>query len=292
MRPVPKVTVALPTPFTGEQRLVDFDGLYRLVCWLKEQHIESLIPAGTTGEFAALGTAERREVLVATREALGPEGFCFANISACAISDVLEHANQAMQSTANPDALLCLPPFYHKEFTLRAGQPNGVELFFEELLRELPTSAPPLFIYTFSLHTQQTVTPSVYGALCAKFGKRIAGIKANSTPNWHPQLPLNCKPNCTPIALQLHSNCTPVAPQSHPNRTPIAIQLHPNCNPITPQLHSDHTPIALQLHHKYTPITRRALSTLRRRRRTRLRAPGRPCWWGMATRMTRSSRPG
>lgn len=280
MRPVPKVTVALPTPFTGEQSLVDFDGLSRLVCWLKEQHIESLIPAGTTGEFAALGTAERREVLVATREALGPEGFCFANISACAISDVLEHANQAMQSTANPDALLCLPPFYHKEFTLRAGQPNGVELFFEELLRELPTSAPPLFIYTFSLHTQQTVTPSVYGALCAKFGKRIAGIKAIRPPIGT-QLPLNCKRNCTPITLQLHPSCTPIAPQSHPNR-----------NPITPQLQSNHTPIALQLHHKYTPITRRALSTLRRRRRTRLRVPGRPCWWGMATRMTRSSRPG
>ena len=60
---VPRLTVAIPTPFTAGNA-VDTDGIERICGWLtSEQNVGSIIPAGTTGEFPALTGAERIKVL-------------------------------------------------------------------------------------------------------------------------------------------------------------------------------------------------------------------------------------
>jgi len=174
----PRVTVAIPTPFAADGA-IDVAGLERIVAWLKTHGVQSIIPAGTTGEFAGMTAAERLTVLKATRQALGPSGFVFANCSACAIDDALDLAKQAIASGASPDGLLVLPPFYHKPVSAELGA-KGCELFFRALLERLPAEAPPLYIYTFAMHTQQPVPPDVYGRLCKDFGPKMGGIKASA----------------------------------------------------------------------------------------------------------------
>ena len=116
---------------------------------------------------------------MSARQALGPDGFLFANISSCAIDDVLELARQASASGARPDALLCLPPFYHAPVSAALGA-AGVEAFFRAVLTRLPDDSPPLFVYTFAVHTQQPVPPDVFGRLCRDFPGRCTGIKASA----------------------------------------------------------------------------------------------------------------
>ena len=82
---VPRITVAIATPFT-ERGEVDVDGIGRTASWLRSQGVGSIIPAGTTGEFAGMTAAERLTVLEATRQAAGNDCFLFANVSATTIS--------------------------------------------------------------------------------------------------------------------------------------------------------------------------------------------------------------
>lgn len=68
-----------------------------------------------------MSSSERTEVLRATRRALGPEGYVFANVSSCAVEESVELSRLALDSGASPDALLLLPPFYHKPFSADSG---------------------------------------------------------------------------------------------------------------------------------------------------------------------------
>eukprot|EP00282_Hemiselmis_andersenii_P041573 CAMPEP_0172071458 /NCGR_PEP_ID=MMETSP1043-20130122/13808_1 /TAXON_ID=464988 /ORGANISM="Hemiselmis andersenii, Strain CCMP441" /LENGTH=125 /DNA_ID=CAMNT_0012731891 /DNA_START=45 /DNA_END=419 /DNA_ORIENTATION=+ len=120
-REVPRITVALVTPFTPSGG-IDEEGLKRQAKWVAAQGVKAVIPGGTTGEFAAMSASERLRVLEITREAM-PDAFIFANVSACAVGDALELTRQALSSgTARPDGLLLLPPFYHKPFTPEQGE--------------------------------------------------------------------------------------------------------------------------------------------------------------------------
>ena len=117
---VPRVTFAPTTPFQRYGEL-DIAGLERTITWLKGQGVESIIAGGTTGEFAAMSAVERFEVLRASRRALGASGYLFANVSACAIDDVIDLTRQALNSDARPNALLLLPPYYHRPFSEASG---------------------------------------------------------------------------------------------------------------------------------------------------------------------------
>lgn len=177
MKTVPQLTFAIPTPFleTGQ---VDVAGIGRMVKWLVGHGVTSIIPGGTTGEFAGMTAAERLQVLVATREALGPAGFVFANVTSCALDDALERAHEATACGA-ADALLILPPFYHAPVSAEANA-RGVESFFRQFLSRLPAEAPPVLLYTFAAHTQRPIPVDVYGRLCAEFPGRLVGIKASA----------------------------------------------------------------------------------------------------------------
>ena len=187
MSKVPKLTFAPVTPFL-EDGTLDAPGLERQITWLKGQGVDSLIAGGTTGEFPALSARERLEVLTTTRRAFGPAGYLFANVSACAMDDVVELTRQALDSDAEPDALLLLPPYYHKPFSADSGA-AGIEAFFMAALRKIGAEIetrrattkrmPVVFLYTFALHTQQPIPPEVYGRLCAAFPTLLRGIKAS-----------------------------------------------------------------------------------------------------------------
>jgi len=186
-RPVPRITFAPTTPFTAEGK-VDGPGLTRTISWLSKQGVKSIIAGGTTGEFAAMTASERLGVLEVTRRAF-QDGYIFANVSACALDDALDLTHQALSSAAAPDALLILPPYYHKPFTPEQGA-KGVEAFFHLYLTHLQAALEtlpykdgqlkPVFLYSFAMHTQQPITPETYGRLCQEFPNLVAGIKASA----------------------------------------------------------------------------------------------------------------
>ncbi len=176
---MPRVTFAPTTPFERDTGQIDLLGLAKTMHNLVHKHkAEAVIPAGTTGEFAAMSADERLDVLVATRRAVGPDVRVYANVSSCCLAEALEHTRRALASDAAPDALLLLPPFYHRPFDA-ASADAGAEAFFRTFLQLLPAGAPPVFFYTFAMHTQLPVTPRVYGRLCADFPDKVGGIKAS-----------------------------------------------------------------------------------------------------------------
>ena len=205
-RRVPRVTVAIATPFT-EQGGVDEAGITRTVSWLQAQGIASIIPGGTTGEFAAMMASERLQVLEATRQAAGADCFLFANVSACAVGDTLTLARQAATSPAKPDALLLLPPYYHQPFNAEAGA-CGCKQFFRSVLQGLGAAAitTPVFLYTFAVHTQQPISPATFGELYAEF-TQVAGIKASAVGVEQAQAYAAAAPGATVLVGNGRENC-------------------------------------------------------------------------------------
>ena len=181
----PRVVVATPTPFDDDGN-VSTDGIARQVRWLADQGITGIIAGGTTGEFAGMTAMERVTVLESTRSALGPAGYIMGNVSACSLDDAVSLAEQAIDSAGKPDALLVLPPFYHAPFSQALGH-LGVEAFFMAFFERYAAlkatkavSLPCIFLYTFSMHTQQPVSTETYGRLAAKFPTLLGGIKASA----------------------------------------------------------------------------------------------------------------
>jgi 4-hydroxy-tetrahydrodipicolinate synthase len=205
-RRVPRVTVAIATPFT-EQGGVDEDGIARTVVWLQAQGIASIIPGGTTGEFAAMMASERLQVLEATRRAAGDNCFLFANVSACAVGDALTLARQATASLAKPDALLLLPPYYHQPFSAGTGA-YGCKQFFRSVLQGLGAAAitTPVYMYTFAVHTQQPIPPATFGELFAEF-PQLAGIKASAVGVGQAQAYAAAAPGATVLVGNGRENC-------------------------------------------------------------------------------------
>eukprot|EP00908_Phaeocystis_cordata_P014035 Transcript_25141.p2 GENE.Transcript_25141~~Transcript_25141.p2 ORF type:complete len:300 (-),score=65.78 Transcript_25141:289-1188(-) len=203
---VPRITVAIATPFT-EQGEVDVDGIGRTASWLRSQGVGSIIPAGTTGEFAGMTAAERLTVLEATRQAAGNDCFLFANVSACAVGDVLELARQAAASPGKPDALLLLPPYYHRPFSADLGA-EGCKQFFRAVLQGFAAAnvTIPVFVYTFAVHTQQPVPPATFGALCAEF-PQLAGIKASAVSVEEAQAYAAAAPGAAVLVGNGRANC-------------------------------------------------------------------------------------
>lgn len=101
-------------------------------------------------------------------------------------AQAVDHAMAAVASAAAPDALLLLPPFYQQPFSPGYGA-TGVEAFFGTFFERFEaaltaaavTAAPPVYLYSFAMHTQQPIPADVYGRLCTKH-PRLAGIKASA----------------------------------------------------------------------------------------------------------------
>lgn len=105
------VTVPLLTPFDRDGA-VDPDGLARLVDRMVEAHVVALLALGTTGEFAELTPEERDTVLATVVAAARGRVPVIAGVGGVGTVEACGHAARAAQAGA--DAVLVLPPLYHK----------------------------------------------------------------------------------------------------------------------------------------------------------------------------------
>ncbi|AHH16905.1 putative dihydrodipicolinate synthase [Nocardia nova SH22a] len=154
--------VATLTPFRRDGR-VDFGALGDYLDMLRSAAVESILVNGTTGEFASLTAAERKQILEFCRTRW--PGRLIAHVGASAVGDVADlvrHANDLA------DNLAVIAPYYF------AGPSEaGVERFFAEVLEQV---RKPVLLYSFPRHTQVCIGPELVERLATGF-PLLCGVK-------------------------------------------------------------------------------------------------------------------
>lgn len=114
MSPLPTsltgVLVALITPFTPDQKEIDFPALEKHINRLIDAGVHGLVPGGSTGEFTVLSTLERKNLLEACITYASGRVPIIAGISALSTSGTIDLGTHASQAGAA--ALMIVPPFY------------------------------------------------------------------------------------------------------------------------------------------------------------------------------------
>ncbi|MCB9933719.1 MAG: dihydrodipicolinate synthase family protein [Planctomycetes bacterium] len=153
----------VPTPLTGADA-IDAAALGKHLAWLKAEGLAGALILGTNGEFASLTLAERRAVAEAAARA--DSGLkLLLNVGSCALPEALELAE--LGAGLGYDALLCPPPFYHRNAPV-----GGLAAFFGRLL---DASKLPVLLY----HIPQMTGIAISDELLDAIGPHdnLAGIK-------------------------------------------------------------------------------------------------------------------
>lgn len=104
------ILVAIITPFTDDGSQIDKDRLQSHIEHLISTGCHGLVPGGSTGEFTALSTAERKQLIELCVEYAGGRVPVVAGIGALSTKDCLDLATHAAQAGAA--SLMVVPPFY------------------------------------------------------------------------------------------------------------------------------------------------------------------------------------
>lgn len=103
------VLAALVTPMKANED-VDYNKLARFAEHLIRQDIHGLIPLGSTGEYYALDSSEREQVLKVTLEAAAGRVPVIAGTNAGSTRDVIAHSRQAEKLGCA--GVMLAPPYY------------------------------------------------------------------------------------------------------------------------------------------------------------------------------------
>lgn len=110
LKEIQGIYVALITPFTSDQGPIDFQALDQHINRLINAGVHGLVPGGSTGEFTALTTEERTQLVEAVvKSAKGRVGV-MAGIGDLSTAKTIELARHAAEVGA--DSLMVVPPFY------------------------------------------------------------------------------------------------------------------------------------------------------------------------------------
>ena len=154
------------TPFTADKR-VDYPGLGRNIRWLVEKGVHGLIPLGSTGEFASLEDADRRQVLDTVLAAAAGKVPVMAGISAETTEKTIVHARYAEEAGAS--SLLLLSPWYYS--------PDQDEIF-EHYRRVAESTSLPVMIYNNPFTSKVDIQAATVARLAAL--ENIKGIKEST----------------------------------------------------------------------------------------------------------------
>lgn len=148
------VMVALITPFSEGQRNIDRQALDAHIKRLLDAGVHGLVPGGSTGEFAALSTEERKQLLEQTVASAGGRVPVVAGIGDLSTSKAVELAKHAAGTGAA--ALMVVPPFY-----------DAVSIDeLRDMLREIHTeSGLPIVYYNIPSASGLSLTPDQIAGL-------------------------------------------------------------------------------------------------------------------------------
>jgi 4-hydroxy-tetrahydrodipicolinate synthase len=151
------ILAAMATPM-GAGEAVDFKQLAKLTDRLIRRGLHGLVPLGSTGEFYALTTQERQEVLATVLETAQGRVPVVAGANGGSTRDVVE--NCRMAERLGCAAVMLAPPYY--------SLPGPDELFahFEAVNSAIGL---PIMLYNYPGRTGVDMTPD--------FIERLAGLK-------------------------------------------------------------------------------------------------------------------
>jgi dihydrodipicolinate synthase/N-acetylneuraminate lyase len=106
------ILVALVTPFSADASEVDLEAIPAVIEKMVAAGVSGVIPCGSTGEFNALSTAERKAVAEAVVAAAGGRVAVVPHVGSLRpdeASELMAHA-----AGIGADAVMAVPPFYDK----------------------------------------------------------------------------------------------------------------------------------------------------------------------------------
>ena len=160
------IYVATVTPMTDNSE-VDYEMLSKFTDHLINNGVHGLIPLGSTGEFYALTSEERHDVLKGTIEATAGRVPVLAGTNAGSTSDVVFYSRQAEKSGAS--GILLAPPYY--------SLPTLDELY-EHFRAVNDAIGIPIMLYNYPGRTGVDITPDLVERLTAL--KNIQYIKEST----------------------------------------------------------------------------------------------------------------
>ncbi|KZZ93736.1 Dihydrodipicolinate synthetase-like protein [Moelleriella libera RCEF 2490] len=148
------ILVAIITPFTKDQKAPDLEALDQHINRLIDAGVHGLVPGGSTGEFTALSTQERKAVLEQTIASAGGRVPVVAGIGDLSTEKTLDLATHAAQSGAA--ALMVVPPFYDP---VTLGE-------LQSMLKEIHDAAElPIVYYNIPTASGLSLTPKEIATL-------------------------------------------------------------------------------------------------------------------------------
>lgn len=158
-----RFSVALVTPFHPDDT-VDFDSASRLAKHLVTNGCDAILVSGTTGEAPATHLEEKSDLLLAVREAVGPNIKIMAGVSSNDTAHSLAMARAATRAKA--DSLLVCAPYYN-----RPSQ-EGIYRHFRAIHEE---SDLPIMVYDIPGRTGVAIEDQTLDRLAAL--ERVKGVK-------------------------------------------------------------------------------------------------------------------
>ncbi|WP_280376543.1 dihydrodipicolinate synthase family protein [Nocardia wallacei] len=154
--------VAVIVPFRADGT-IEFTALGDYLALLDHAGVTSVLVNGTSGEFASLTMAERRQVTEFCRAAWPHHLIVHVGATTTAdVIDLIQHANNLT------DQLAVIAPYFF------ADPPEaGVERFFTEVL---DFCRKPVLLYNFPRHTQADLPPALVARLAERF-PAVCGVK-------------------------------------------------------------------------------------------------------------------
>lgn len=163
------VLVALATPFAADGSL-DEAGLRALVDRTIDGGVHGVVACGSTGEFSALSSGERRRVVETVIDQTGGRVPVVAQTGATCVAEAVELSRHA--EAAGADVVMPVAPFY-EPLTMAET---------ENYLRHIADSVQvPVMIYNLPAATGVDITPDVIAGL-ARDVENIQYVK-NTSPD-------------------------------------------------------------------------------------------------------------
>ena len=157
---------ALVTPF-DDKGDTDFKTFEKLLEFQLAKGVHGFVPMGSTGEYYAMSTEERNDVLKFVKETVGDRGLLIAGTNAGSTREVIKHTETAKK--LGYEAVLLPPPFY--------SLPTQDELLahYQAVLDAVDVE---IVLYNFPLRAGVEVGFEVMDALADN--PRVIGIKESS----------------------------------------------------------------------------------------------------------------
>jgi 4-hydroxy-tetrahydrodipicolinate synthase len=160
-----RILIPIATPFHPETQDVNYVAAARLVdCIITRQHCDSIIVAGTSGEFNTLTLEERRELFACVQAAAAGRVPLVAGACAGSTREAVQLAEAA--EALGYDALMVVGPYYCKPTQ------EGIYRHFATVAR---ATSLPVMLYNIPIFTGMNVEPATVARLAEL--PNIVGIK-------------------------------------------------------------------------------------------------------------------